>query len=600
MATIAAELEPAGLGLADYLAIAKRRQRPMLLAAGAGILTALLLALFLPPVYQSIGTILIEQQEMPPELVRSTVTSYADQRVQVISQRVMTTQNLLDIIRRYNLYPRQRSRESREALIARMRKDINVKMISADVIDPRSGRPTSATIAFSVAYSNRGADQAAKVANELTTLFLNENLSTRTKLAQDAASFLEGEADRVNKHMAELEAQVAAFRSQHFDSMPELEQFNMQLLDRTNQDIDKNETRRASLEQQQVYLEAQLAQLKPNSALFSESGERILSANDRLKTLRSQLASARALYAPDHPDIARLTREIAGLEAQDQGATDLNDLRRDLERARTELAAAQERYGPEHPDRIHLEKQVASLEEDLATATAAQTARDGSAAGRATAGPKDADNPAYIQIEAQLSATRNELRALAEEEARLRGQRASYEKKITLEPQTERDYRDLMRDYENTKGKYQELRSKQQEATVSKNLETDRKGERFTLIEPPLLPEEPVSPNRPLILLLGAVLSIALGIGSGAVSEALDATVRGRRDLMRIVAGPPPLAIIPRIVPIEIEDSSHWRRRMLLALVIVGVLLVAAAAVHFVYRPLDVLWFILLRRMGLG
>jgi len=287
MATVAAELEPENLGLADYLAIAKRRRRAILLAAGAGLLTTLLLALFLPPTYQSIGTILIEQQEMPSELVRSTVTSYADQRVQVISQRVMTTQNLLDIIRRYNLYPRQRSRESREALIERMRKDINVKMISADVIDPRSGRPTSATIAFSVAYSNHSPDQAAKVANELSTLFLNENVSTRTKLAQDAASFLEGEAERVNKHMAELESQVAAFRSQHFDSLPELEQFNMQLLDRITQDLDKDETRRASLEQQQVYLEAQLTQLKPNSALFSDSGERILSTNDRLKALRS-------------------------------------------------------------------------------------------------------------------------------------------------------------------------------------------------------------------------------------------------------------------------------------------------------------------------
>src|SRR5215469_18366127 len=109
MATIAAEVEPEGLGLTDCLTIAKRRRRPMLLAAGVGLLTALLLAFLLPAVYQSIGTILIEQQEMPPELVRSTVTSYADQRVQVISQRVMTTQNLLDIIRRYNLYPRQRN-----------------------------------------------------------------------------------------------------------------------------------------------------------------------------------------------------------------------------------------------------------------------------------------------------------------------------------------------------------------------------------------------------------------------------------------------------------------------------------------------------------
>jgi polysaccharide biosynthesis transport protein len=598
MNTIASEFEPQGPGLPEYLAIARRRLRPMLMALGAGLLISLLLAVFLPPVYQSKATILIEQQEMPPELVRSTVTSYADQRIQVITQRVMTTQTLLDIIRRYNLYPRQRQRESREALVARMRDDIAVKMISADVIDPRSGRPTSANIAFSVAYSNRSADQAARVANELTTLFLNENLATRTQLAQDAASFLDGEANRVSKHLAELESQLAAFRSKHFDSLPELEQFNMQLLDRTSQELDKDETRRASLEQQQVYLEAQLAQLKPNSAVFSDSGERILSTHDRIKSLRSQLASARALYAPDHPDIARLSRELAGLETQGDDPTAINDLRRDLDETRAELAAARDRYGPEHPDRIRLERQVASLEQELAAATAAAGKSHGADAATPAA-PKDADNPAYIQIEAQLSATRNDLAALAAEEERLRTERRGYEHKITLEPQTERDYKDLMRDYENTKLKYQELRAKQQEATVSKNLETDRKGERFTLIEPPLVPEEPASPNRPLLLVLGLVLSIGLGVGSGAAAESLDDTVRDRRDLVRLLAGPSPLAIIPCIDmgdPVE----SPWRRRALLALGAAGVLVVGLAAVHLLYQPLDVLWFRLLRQWGLG
>ncbi|GAC1453483.1 MAG: hypothetical protein PVSMB6_07980 [Steroidobacteraceae bacterium] len=598
MNAIAAEIEPQGLSLPEYLTIGRRRLRVMLIAAGAGLLSTLLLAMLLPPVYQSMATILIEQQEMPSDFVRSSVSSYADQRVQVISQRVMTTQTLLDVIRRYDLYPRLRARESREAVIARMRQDIAVKMISADVIDPRSGRPTEATIAFSVAYSNRSPDQAAKVANELTTLFLNENLTTRTQVAQDAATFLTAEADRVNQHLAQLESQIAVFKSRHQESLPELEQLNMQLLDRTSQDLDKDETRRSSLEQQQVYLEAQLAQLKPNSALFSDSGERIFSTTDRLKTLRSQLASARALYGPDHPDIARLTREIAGLEGQSHDPADHNDLRRDLDKARTELAAARERYGPEHPDRVRLERQVSSLEQELASATASATT---AAPAPAATIPvlADADNPAYIQVQSQLSATRNELRALAGEEQRLRAVRNDYQRKITLEPQVERDYRELMRDYDNTKVKYQELRSKQGEATVSKNLETDRKGERFTLIEPPLPPEDPVSPNRPLILVLGLVLSVGLGIGAAVVAEALDNTVRGRRDLMRLVAGPPPLAIIP-LISVAVAAQSPWRRRASIALGVAAALLVLGAAIQFLYRPLDVLWFVLLRRVGLG
>src|SRR6185312_16504696 len=120
-----------------------KHRRGTLIAVFAGaMLIALLMAVLLPPQYRSAGTILIEQQEMPPELVRSTVTSYADQRVQVISKRVMTTETLLNIIRHYDLYPKERAKETREVLLGRMRKDIGLKMISADVIYPRSARTT--------------------------------------------------------------------------------------------------------------------------------------------------------------------------------------------------------------------------------------------------------------------------------------------------------------------------------------------------------------------------------------------------------------------------------------------------------------------------
>ena len=594
MATVVAELEPEGLGLAEFLAIARRRLRPALVALASGIAITLLLAYLWPPRYQSMATILIEQQELPTELVRSTVTSYADQRVQVISQRVMTTQTLLDIIRRYDLYPRQRNRDSREVLIARMRDDIAVKMISADVIDPRSGRPTSATIAFTVGYTNGSADQAARVANELTTLFLNENLTTRTKLADDAATFLEGEGDRVSRHIADLEAQLAQFKAKHTEELPELEQLNMTLMDRTSQDLDQTEVRRSSLEQQQVYLQAQLAQLKPNSAIFSDSGERILSTSDRLKALRSQLASARALYAPDHPDIARLQRELAGLEKEDPQAIDVNDLRRQLENALAQLAQAAEHYGPEHPDRVRLQREVDSLQADLNATQAKQQAQPAT-----SDGVRGADNPAYIQIQSQLAATRAELDSLAQQQGRLREQLKDFQHKITVGPQIEKEYRELARDYDNSRAKYAELRSKQGEATIAKNLESGRKGERFTLIEPPLVPQEPVSPNRTILIIAGIVLSLGLAAGCAALTETLDGTVRGRRDLMSLVAGAAPLAIIPHIV-LDAPLRRPWRR----AAIVVGGglagLAVAAVLIHLFYRPLDVLWFVLQRRIGLG
>ena len=117
--------------------------------------------------------------------------------------------------------------------------------------------------------------------------------------------------------------------------------------------------------------------------------------------------------------------------------------------------------------------------------------------------PIDADNPAYVSIQAQLSATRGELAALATEMNKLRVQAEGYQHNLTLAPQVEKEYRELSRDYDNARVKYAEIRSKMVEAKTAQDLESDRKGERFTLIEPPLPPEEPVSPNRRLILVFG-------------------------------------------------------------------------------------------------
>ena len=210
-----------------------RRRRTFWIVAGASALITVLLAVFLPPTYRATATILIEQQEIPQELVRSVITSFADQRVQVISQRVMTTQNLLSLVERYNLYPRLRNREPREVIIKKMHEDIGMHMISADVIDPRSGRPTQATIAFSVSYENRSPDLALKVANDLTSLYLNENLTSRTQLSEQTATFFSEEANRQQARIAELDHKLAEFKEQHHDELPELTQLNIQAMERT-------------------------------------------------------------------------------------------------------------------------------------------------------------------------------------------------------------------------------------------------------------------------------------------------------------------------------------------------------------------------------
>jgi protein tyrosine kinase modulator len=598
MSTIAAELEPEGLKLPEYLGIARRRLRPMLIAFASGLVASVAAAFLWPPSYVSTATILIEQQELPADLVRSTVTSFADERVQEISQRVMTTETLLGIIRRYDLYPKERSRETRDEIIKKMREDIDVKMISADVVDPRSGQPTKATIAFTVAFADRSPDESAKVANELTTLFLNDNVQTRTQLANGAATFLQAQVTQVTQHLAQVESQLSAFEAKHFDALPDLTQLNMQLINTTQQQLQETESHESSLEQQEVFLQAQLVQLKPDSAVFDDTGQRVFSTPDRLKMLRSELAADRATYGAKYPDIERLSREVAGLEATEKDPTDINDLRRSLQDAQTKLAAVEKRYGPAYPDRVQLQREVDSYQQDLAAATKAAAANKAAAPAAAPV-IQDADNPAYVQIRAQLNATRDDITATQAREAKLQSDLDRYQHRVTETPLIQKQYQELTQDYEVSKATYENLRAKLADAEVGKNLEIDRKGERFTLIEPPLIPEEPASPNRPIVIALGAVLAILLAVGIAAMLESLDDTVRGRRDLASLVAGVPPLAIIPDIV-LEQSNTQVWIQRAIWAGSGLAVVIIALVAVNFLYEPLDVIWFVALRHLGFG
>jgi polysaccharide biosynthesis transport protein len=564
-----------------------RQRRTFWIVAGAAAIAAVSLALLLPPTYRATGTILIEQQEIPQEMVRSVITSFADQRVQVISQRVMTTQNLLSLIERYDLYPAIRQKEPREVLLQRFREDIGMHMISADVIDPRSGRPTQATIAFAVSYQNRSPELALKVANELTSLYLNENLTSRTQLSQQTSAFFSEESTREAVHIAELDKNLAAFKEKHHDELPELAQLNVTTMERTEMELRDAENRVSALDSQRVLLEAQLAQISPNTQVYTDSGQRVFGPEDRLKTLKSQLASYKARYAPGHPDIISTQREVDGLEKEVKAEDQTAERLRQLSEAKSQLAAAKEKYSDDHPDVMRLKRSVDSLTESVAKEADVGTRRIESA---------HADNPVYIQVKGQLDAVAvDRVNAVIKRDG-LHAKLDQYEKRMAESPEVERQYRTMARDLESAQFKYQEILSKQTEAQVSANLETERKGERFTLIEPPQPPEKPIKPNRMLILIVGLLMSVAAGIGAVIARDALDASVRGPSDI-RLMLQVPALASIPVIV----TAADRVRRKRIIGFSwggSVAVLLLAAVALHLFVRPLDVVWVTLLRRFG--
>ena len=308
---------------------------------------SILLAWLLPPVYRSQAIILIEQQEIPSDLIRSTVTSYADQRIQVISQRVMTSSNLTQIIENYELYLDERKREPIQLVVEEMREDIELEMISADVVDSRSGRPTSATIAFQLAFESSTPQTAQRVANELVSLYLNENIKERTEAASETADFLTQEADGLRKRVEDLEGQLAEFKSKNVRNRPELEQVTRDIINRAELQLIDVQKRIDSAEQQEILLSAELTMVEPNR-VGDTPGE--ISAFERLRAVEAELSAAEAAYGEKHPDVRRLRKQAEALrvEVEPGAARDLYE--QELSTARSNLSELLETYGQDHPD----------------------------------------------------------------------------------------------------------------------------------------------------------------------------------------------------------------------------------------------------------
>lgn len=564
--------------LQDYLTAFKRRRAQIaatfVLIFGIGAI----IALAWPPTYRSAATILIEEQQIPAELVQSTVTSYAAQRIETISQRVMTRSNLMGIVEKYGLYVDERARETTEEILERMREDIALQMISADVIDPRSGRPMPATIAFSLAFEGENPEQVQKVANELTTLYLQENLRTRASKAQETLSFLSDEADRLNRQIADLDKRLAEFKEANAGSLPELQPLLREQIERTERELTDTATQIRSLEDRRFYLQGQLGQQDPYGMDVN------LSPGARLKALRTEYASLAARYSADHPDVIRLKREIESLERETGQVNPRDSLLEQIAALNTELAGMREKYSPEHPDVVRLERQIAGLEATLAEAPA----------GGGSQSQRSPDNPAYVTLQAQLNATENEIQSLRTKRTQLEARRAEYEQRLAAMPQVESQFRTLARDLENASAKYQEIKAKQMQAQIAQQLETESKGERFTLIDPPVLAEEPIKPNRPAIIFLSLVLALGAGVGYAAVAESLDSTVRGAKGVLATLQVAP-LAVIPYLAS-DREIATQRRKRRLIVLGALAVVLIAVGLVHVFVSPLDVLWFRALRK----
>jgi uncharacterized protein involved in exopolysaccharide biosynthesis len=581
-----------GKSLADHLGMLKRQRLPMALAFVLLTVIAFIVAATLPPVYRSTATILIKEQEIPQELVRSTVTSVADERIQVISQQVMTRATLLDMVDKYGLYGKARQRETSEEIIDRMRRDIKLTPISADVTDRRTGSQVRSTIAFSLSYDSEVAANAQKIANELTTLFLNENVKNRQQKAAETTSFLDEELARMSEHISALEKRLADFKKRNQGRLPELALANLASSERMSSEIQRLERDLQFGEERRSALLAQLAETKPNVPVSTGAGP-ALDPADRLSAQQTQLTVLLGSFNEEHPDVKRLRREIAKLQVEAGTQDDSAAREARLAGVRDELAQARRRYNAGHPDVARLERSFAAAEAAAASASAPVSTSSSGASGSRQ---RKADNPVYLTLKSQVETLNAQIQSMQTERETLRTQLGKIDARVVQAPEVEREYLEMGRDLDSSRTRFRELRDKQMQAQVAEQLERGRKAERFTLLEPPIYPEKPYRPNRSIIVLMGAVLALAGAIGVALLREALDGTVHSPREAARLLQVPV-LALIPG-EPVLLRPGVRRRRWLITAAVVLAVCGALLTIAHNFYLPLDVLWYAVLRRLS--
>lgn len=524
-----------------YWSLVKRRFPYMVAAFLVVFLTVTIISVWLPPIYRSEARILVQSQQIPQELVRSTVTALADERIQVIKQRITTRDTIIDLSRKFNLFPEKRKKLSTSELVSLLRSRIDIRLY-----DIGTGRRRSAgsafTIAFAVSFEHEIPNTAAKVANELVTLILSEDKKTRTDRATETSQFLDRETKRLERKLANVEQQISQFKTDNRGALPAQLPVHQAALERAQRQLLALSGEIVAAEEEIRFLKFELSvrtstQEKSASGFGASSGG--TDAKRRLAALKTLLAEKRVTYSDKHPDVRALTSQITALE------------QRIAEEARAISISETE-----------TERKVASLNKE------------------------DLDIQSRVLLE-KINTKERRRKSLVDQRDKLDGQIEEINALLGKIPAVESGLAILERARESAQSSLSLISDKLRRAKLGERLENDQQAERLQVLEQPVAPQRPVKPNRKMIIAIGTGFAFAAAVGAAIILEALDPSLKGSNDLLGRL-NRRALVVVPYI---RTRREQRMRVMRVLLFLVLCILFVGIGllALHFYYMPLDIL-----------
>jgi polysaccharide biosynthesis transport protein len=492
------------LDMQRYLDVARRRYPYFLMAVFLGWLAVWGASWILPVSYKSATLILVEQPTMPKDYVVSNINDDLQERIQSITEQILSRSRLLQIIEKSNLYSGGATPDEK---VARMRKNVGLELVrdSANV----------KIAAFKIEYSAPDPHVAQQVTGELTNLFINENLEVRQQQSEDTTKFLEGQLETARQSLNAQDAKIRAFKGEHVGDLPTQQASNLQILAGMQSQLQNEQDGINTARQQQVYLQTLINQYRTLQASpKTADGTALPAVEKELVTLRSELADLSAKYTDRYPDVGKLKAQIAKTE-----------------KTRADLIADMKLHANDtkEPDSVSAARDIGD----------------------------PSQNSPLMQLQGQLQSNRLEIENREHSIVALNAKVSEYQSRLNDEPVREQQLADLTRGYDQSKANYDELLKKENESRMATSMERLQKGERFRMIDPPSLPLKPDFPNRLKFCALGLGLGLGLGVLVAGGLEFFDDRLHSEKAIKALL----PMKVISEIPAILTPSDERRSKR---------------------------------------
>ena len=513
------------LDVEDYIDVVRRHRSLILAPMLAGLVVSVVVAFLWPDTYVSSATIRVLPPQVPEGLLSMPLSMDMSQRVNQMTQSILSRATLTNIINTHSLYPRERKRLPIEDIIEDMRsKAINVGLISG------GGTNQGKTMAFTVSFKYENRVIAQRVCADLVTKFIDENVRERASSSSQMKDFVEDQWASRKRDLDAVEEQLSKFKSANVGRTPEQQGATFSAINGIETRMTNINASLGRINQDRLIIENQISILKenlrqitvPTSENVSTSvpkNERLFAAEREISTFENRLQALREQYQDNHPDIKA---SVANLQIMKKERDRLQKTQDELEQTAKKSSGTVSGLKPEAVREARtLDAQIQQLQARIeASKMEEETYKKGLV---------DADRSART----------------------LQGTLATM-------PSSEKEYEQLRLQSMLARRDFEEIDRMRQRANAAVELENRKQTEKLEILDQASLPQNPTEPKRWQIILGGAIGGLVLGICFAGAKEIKDSTLKNLKDVRAYTQ----LTILGCIPLLENDLVVRRRRRL--------------------------------------